>query len=314
MKGNVYTRQKCSVCNARLVHVEKKVADGAVAAHLAYIGQVGRGECLDHRAAGAREPGELCLVVGVLERVRHLAPVIEYALALGEETKTSVRQGFDEGTFRFQVKVLDALRVPGCAHHVSAGGEGGIGGRDRAVELDQRPDDPVARPSGHLDAFGHGANFQRKGRFEQADGGTLFLDEIGDLSRSFSWVLQQLGEYNAYLRSLASKLSHELRTPLAIVTSSLENLEHEGLEGAPADYTARARDGAERLRRILNAMSEASRLEASIGVAEWESVDLAGLVGRSISRPLTRLQDPGQPPTGFPRPVQPARRSVAGRR
>ena len=37
-------------------------------------------------------------------------------------------------------------------------------------------------------------------------------DEIGDLSRSFSWVLQQLGEYNDYLRSLASKLSHELRT------------------------------------------------------------------------------------------------------
>ncbi|NIA28219.1 MAG: hypothetical protein GWP02_09195, partial [Desulfobulbaceae bacterium] len=47
-------------------------------------------------------------------------------------------------------------------------------------------------------------------------------DEVGDLSRSFSHVLRQLGEYNDYLRSLASKLSHELRTPLAIVTSSLE--------------------------------------------------------------------------------------------
>jgi signal transduction histidine kinase len=84
-------------------------------------------------------------------------------------------------------------------------------------------------------------------------------DEIGDLSRSFSWVLQQLGEYNDYLRSLASKLSHELRTPLAIVTSSLENLEHEPLNEASLGYTARAREGADRLRRILSAMSEASR-------------------------------------------------------
>ena len=52
-------------------------------------------------------------------------------------------------------------------------------------------------------------------------------DEVGDLSRSFSSVLRQLGVYNDYLQSLASKLSHELRTPLTIVRSSLENLEHE---------------------------------------------------------------------------------------
>ena len=39
-------------------------------------------------------------------------------------------------------------------------------------------------------------------------------DEVGDLSRSFSSVLRQLGIYNDYLQSLASKLSHELRTPL----------------------------------------------------------------------------------------------------
>jgi dedicated sortase system histidine kinase len=99
-------------------------------------------------------------------------------------------------------------------------------------------------------------------------------DEIGDLSRSFSYVLGQLADYNDYLRSLASKLSHELRTPLAIVTSSLENLEHEGLDGAPAEYTARARDGAERLRRILNAMSEASRVEELMQHGEPEEFDL----------------------------------------
>jgi len=107
-------------------------------------------------------------------------------------------------------------------------------------------------------------------------------DEIGDLSRSFSYVLGQLAEYNDYLRSLASKLSHELRTPLAIVTSSLENLEHEGLEGARAEYTARARDGADRLRRILNAMSEASRVEELMQHADPEEFDLEQVVSPTV--------------------------------
>ncbi len=106
----------------------------------------------------------------------------------------------------------------------------------------------------------------------------LAEDEIGDLSRSFSYVLQQLGDYNAYLRSLASKLSHELRTPLAIVTSSLENLEHEPLSEASAGYTARARDGADRLRGILSAMSEASRVEGLMAHAEAEEFDLRAVL------------------------------------
>lgn len=108
-------------------------------------------------------------------------------------------------------------------------------------------------------------------------------DEIGDLSRSFSYVLGQLADYNAYLRSLASKLSHELRTPLAIVTSSLENLEHERLEGASAEYTARAKDGAERLRRILNAMSEASRVEELIEHAEPEVFELERVLSPTVA-------------------------------
>jgi len=108
-------------------------------------------------------------------------------------------------------------------------------------------------------------------------------DEIGDLSRSFSQALRQLGEYNDYLRSLASKLSHELRTPLAIVTSSLENLEHESLDADARGYTARAREGTERLRGILNAMSEASRVEELMKNAEPERFDLGDVLGSAIA-------------------------------
>ena len=108
-------------------------------------------------------------------------------------------------------------------------------------------------------------------------------DEIGDLSRSFAYVLTQLGDYNEYLRTLASKLSHELRTPLAIVTSSLENLEHENLDDASAEYTARAKGGAERLRQILAAMSEASRVEELMKNAEHERFDLRTVVESTVN-------------------------------
>ncbi len=103
---------------------------------------------------------------------------------------------------------------------------------------------------------------------------SLANDEIGDLSRSFASVLRQLGEYNEYLRSLAARLSHELRTPLTIVTSSLENLEHEPLTDEAANYTSRAKDGATRLKNILNAMSEASKVEELMENAELERFNL----------------------------------------
>jgi len=108
-------------------------------------------------------------------------------------------------------------------------------------------------------------------------------DEIGDLSRSFSSVLQQLGDYNDYLQTLASKLSHELRTPLTIVQSSLENLEHEALSSESAVYTARAREGVERLRNILSAMSEASRTEELIEHVEPETFDLDKVLASTIA-------------------------------
>ena len=108
-------------------------------------------------------------------------------------------------------------------------------------------------------------------------------DELGDLSRRFSFVLEQISEYNEYLRTLASKLSHELRTPLAIVTSSLENLEHEQLNEASARYTARAKDGADRLRTILAAMSEANRVEELVRNADVELFDLEQVIGQAVN-------------------------------
>ena len=101
-------------------------------------------------------------------------------------------------------------------------------------------------------------------------------DEIGDLSRSFSAVLERLAEHHSYLESMAGRLSHELRTPIAVVRSSLENLKISPENAAL--YIERAEQGLARLGRILERMTEASRLEQSLRAVERERYDLAAVV------------------------------------
>lgn len=103
-------------------------------------------------------------------------------------------------------------------------------------------------------------------------------DELGDLARSFQQLLDAVGAYTDYLRTLASKLSHELHTPLAIVKSSLDNLEHHPISSDARAYVVRARDGADRLTHIVRAMSESSRMERAIASADGEDFDLADVV------------------------------------
>ena len=103
-------------------------------------------------------------------------------------------------------------------------------------------------------------------------------DEVGDLSRSFAQLLSRLKEYTDYLKTLSSKLSHELRTPLAIVSSSLDNLEHENLPAQAEVYAQRAKEGTARLSNILNAMNAASRVEQAISGASLKHIPLDSML------------------------------------
>ncbi|MDO6568016.1 proteobacterial dedicated sortase system histidine kinase [Alteromonas sp. 1_MG-2023] len=102
-------------------------------------------------------------------------------------------------------------------------------------------------------------------------------DEIGDLSRAFSDVLLRLQQYNSYLENMASRLSHELRTPIAVVKSSLDALSQVSAQNEKSRplnseqqdvFVQRAQSGISRLSTILNAMSEATRLEHAIAQEE----------------------------------------------
>lgn len=120
-------------------------------------------------------------------------------------------------------------------------------------------------------------------------------DEIGDLARSYSAMLDRLRQYNSYLETMASKLSHELRTPITVVRSSLENLETSKLTKEDKTYTKRAREGVERLSRILTRMSEATRIEHTLQQEKpvvFNIVDVvSGCVdGYQIAKPKHRVE------------------------
>jgi two-component system sensor histidine kinase ChvG len=117
-----------------------------------------------------------------------------------------------------------------------------------------------------------------RGRLTRLAAGSEASDEIGDLSRSFSAVLGRLAQHHAYLQSMAGRLSHELRTPMAVVRSSLENLKLASGAGDARRYIERAEEGLARLRRILERMMEASRLEQSLSDVERSRYDLREVV------------------------------------
>ena len=99
-------------------------------------------------------------------------------------------------------------------------------------------------------------------------------DEIGELSRSFTTLLDQADKNINYQFTLNDKLSHELRTPLSIVATSLEHIEHESQDSNLIPYLERLRKGVERLEITLEKMSAATRTKQTISDTPLENIDL----------------------------------------
>ncbi len=137
--------------------------------------------------------------------------------------------------------------------------------------------------------------------------GTHRGDELGDLARRFEALIGRAAEHNRYLETLGQKLSHELRTPIAVVRSSLDNLESESLPESSAGYVHRARQGADRLATLVQALSAATRIEEALAVREDQHVDLAGLL-----RDLTAAYAGAHPDHRFRLDAPPAEVPVTG--
>jgi len=134
------------------------------------------------------------------------------------------------------------------------------------------------------------AAIDSQGRVRKLLHGSAASDEIGDLSRSFSTVLERLAQYNEYLEKMAGRLSHELRTPIAVVRSSLENLKLARPDEAGV-YLARANEGLQRLDTLLTRMGEATRLEQLVRKEERERFDAREVVrGCAFAYPQKKFE------------------------
>ena len=107
-------------------------------------------------------------------------------------------------------------------------------------------------------------------------------DEIGDLSRSFSSIVDRLSQYTNYLENMSSRLSHELRTPVTVVRSSLENLSLVSSDEDSKKYIQRAEEGITRLNLILTNMSEAARMEQILQSSDKERIDLTRVIDACV--------------------------------
>ncbi|MEA3291986.1 MAG: ATP-binding protein [Pseudomonadota bacterium] len=119
-------------------------------------------------------------------------------------------------------------------------------------------------------------------------------DELGDLGRSITSMLKRLAGYTRYLEGMPDTLAHELKNPLNVVSSSLQNLQMEQPEVADNRYLQRAQNGVNRLRGILNNLTEAANLEEAMWGEEKERLDLAELIngyleGLLVSQPEYRF-------------------------
>ena len=107
-------------------------------------------------------------------------------------------------------------------------------------------------------------------------------DEVGELSRSFSSILERLDQYHVYLEGMASRLSHELKTPMAIVKSSLDRLQHEKNELDKQEALNAAETGLERLQNLLTRLTEAARVEQALQESEKQKTNLNNFLKKCV--------------------------------
>lgn len=122
-------------------------------------------------------------------------------------------------------------------------------------------------------------------RVEDLGGGDLAArapvegrDEVADLARSFNRAADRIQALVEAQRRQLAFASHELRSPLARLRVLLEMM-----AGGAALREQAARDVAE-LDGLIEELLEASRLEASRGLARVEDVDLLALVAEEAAR------------------------------
>lgn len=108
-------------------------------------------------------------------------------------------------------------------------------------------------------------------------------DEIGMLARAISDMSNALRDRIDATEAFAADVAHEVKNPLASLRSALESLERiEEPELRDKLFEIAASD-VRRLDRLISDISEASRVDSQLSRAQFERVDIAGMIDQLLA-------------------------------
>ncbi|RZF66319.1 HAMP domain-containing protein [Sphingomonas populi] len=113
-------------------------------------------------------------------------------------------------------------------------------------------------------------------------------DEIGMLARALSDMSLALRARIDAIEAFAADVTHEMKNPLASLRSAVEGLANVRDPELQRQLLAIVRDDVHRLDRLITDISEASRLDAQLGRAKFEPVDLGALIAGLIAQHTAR--------------------------
>lgn len=104
-------------------------------------------------------------------------------------------------------------------------------------------------------------------------------DEIGELSRSFSSLLDRLNSYTVFLETVPRMLRHEILNPVNTISMSLQNMrQHE----QSADITT-ACNAVKQLQLIVSSLTEAANIDDALTQEDTERFDIAALLSEYVA-------------------------------
>lgn len=119
-------------------------------------------------------------------------------------------------------------------------------------------------------------------------------DEVGRLSRAFRESFERLNleaqrvkDIDSKRREMVASVSHDLRTPLTALIGLLDTVRMKGAELSPQEqreYLARAKQNAQHLKRLTDALNELSRLDNPEFKTHTEPIAIGELADDVVQR------------------------------
>jgi two-component system sensor histidine kinase ChvG len=135
----------------------------------------------------------------------------------------------------------------------------------------------IARPLRRLAIAAHRVRLGRS-REVQVPRLPARRDEIGTLARALSDMSQALRQRIDATEAFAADVAHEIKNPLASLRSAVDSLERVSDPELRGRLVAIIRDDVGRLDRLITDISEASRMDAQLSRARFETIDLGAMI------------------------------------